>query len=185
MLTRPIFQAWNAYPRNKNIVSPTRFNTELSGGLSGGRRALLVIRYLIGAIEYQSDATIVDIMRRQKGRVQDMLATLDTQLLAANPPSFAGMQGRPWQSKDLASKWHTFMTEKFYLAQTKTYKAINEYLPMLQNKFATQDLRDAAEEQPGDSDDDKKRKIAERALIADIDALSDRLKTLRPWTNPF
>lgn len=180
-----IAQAWNAYPRNKNIVSPTKFQNHLKGGLDGGREALLVLRYLIGAIEYQSDATIVDIMRRQKGKVQDMLRTLDTQLLAANPPAITGATARPWQAMDLAGKWHIFMTEKFYLAQTKTYKAINDYLPMLQNKFATQDLRDAAVEQPGDSDDDKKRKIAERNLIDDIDALSDRLKTLRPWTNPF
>ena len=181
LLTDHLLQAWG---KENNIVDTSRWINNMPQSVANARRILKAMRNLVGSIEYHRDPVIAGILRVQKERVGRMFGLID-QALTSRPTVVNGMPFAPWQPQDLQGRWNQFMNQKFYLAQTKTTKVINDYLPRLQEVWANQGLRDANVDQPSDGAQVLAQKQATRNLIDDIDALADRMRTLPAWRNPF
>ncbi|KAF9630004.1 putative glycosyl hydrolases family 18 protein [Lasiodiplodia theobromae] len=178
-------KAWLLYPKNRFIINPDRAQRRIARNINEAREVLKSLRMLIGSAHYHMSPGIIDILKRQKGRIQTMLSTLDNQVLPANPPTYNGNPGTPWTPMGLADKWHQFMLEKYWIAQSKTNKAVNELLPVISEQYADQQARDDAVDQPGDDADTLARKQKEREFIDDIDATAEHWRSIGAWPNPF
>ncbi|KAK4200452.1 killer toxin subunits alpha/beta [Triangularia verruculosa] len=170
--------------REANIVSTRRWNTNIGKGVTEARAILKAMRNLVGSINYHNDFTIRSHFRAQKDRVGNMFEAIEN-ALPSHRRVVNNVQYDAWQHQDLRRRWNEFMNSKFYLGQAKTMKVINEFLPVLQEAWADDGRRRAAEDQPGDSGDTLADKQRMRDLIDDIDALADRMRTLPAWINPF
>ncbi|GME35753.1 Chitin-binding type 1 protein [Neofusicoccum parvum] len=178
-------KAWGLYPENQNIVEPAGARRTIGRDMAGAKSVLRSLRMLIGYANYIRAPEIVDILRKQKRRVQDMLDTLDNQILPANPPQFSGRAGRPWVPMDLAGKWHQFMLEKAWIAQSKVDKTIRDLLPVIQEQWAADANRQNAVDAPGDNAATLANKQAAREFIDHIDATQEAWRAIGAWPNPF
>ncbi|KAL8377162.1 hypothetical protein RB595_008033 [Gaeumannomyces hyphopodioides] len=126
-------------------------------------KMLKSMRYLIGSRMYHNDVHIRDILRRQRDQVGNVLELLDTQYLPARPKQAAPY--RPWVPLGLKARWNEFTTGKFFVVQTKTMKVLNEWMPRIQEQWASDAKRQEAKTTDGDSDADKRRKEQLQTLI--------------------
>ncbi|KAI2643596.1 carbohydrate-binding module family 18 [Xylaria nigripes] len=164
------------------IVSSSGWNKKLSEP-DGAAEMIKAMRYLIGSRMYHSYFGVSTILKNQKDRIGNVLDLLDTQILPANPkrpPPY-----RPWQPLNLKSKWDAYMKGKGSLVQTKTMRVINEFLPSLQEQWASDAARQAAVIDKNDNQQTQARKAAMQDLIDRIDAMDSVLKTLPPWNWPW
>ncbi|KAK0736846.1 glycosyl hydrolases family 18-domain-containing protein [Apiosordaria backusii] len=174
-------QTWG---REDNIVTTSRWHNNVGKGVTQARAILMAIRFLVGSVNYHNDFTIRSYLRAQKDRVGNMFEAVEN-ALPSHRRVVNNVQYDAWQRQDLRRRWNEFMNNKFYLAQAQTMKVINEFLPLLQQVWADDGARTAAEDRPGDDANTLAAKQAKRDLIDDIDALADRVKTLPVWINPF
>ncbi|KAK9793590.1 hypothetical protein SCARD494_06174 [Seiridium cardinale] len=113
----------------------------------------------------------------QKERVGNVLDLLDNTILPANPPQTTNWT--PWQPMGLKAEWDTFMKSKFAMAQTKTMKIIDEFLPRLKEQWADDASRQAAEiDAANDSAATQADKQALQDLIDKIDAMDNVVRNL-------
>ncbi|KAI1172269.1 carbohydrate-binding module family 18 [Nemania sp. FL0916] len=171
-----------AWGTEAQIVNTARWMNKLSN-MAGARAILKAMRQLVGQRMYHNDVHIRQIMQQQMRRLGNVLDVLDRQVLPHNPPKPAPWQ--PWKPLGLRDEWESFMKGKFALVQTKTMKVINEFLPLLQEQWASEAAREAAKDQPGDDRKTLADKKAKRDFIDDIDALDSAVRALPPWVRPF
>ncbi|KAM0818255.1 hypothetical protein AB5N19_04064 [Seiridium cardinale] len=138
----------------------------------------------VGSRMYHNDANIRSIFKSQKGRVGNVLDLLDNTILPANPPQTTNWT--PWQPMGLKAEWDTFMKSKFAMAETKTMKIIDEFLPRLKEQWADDASRQAAEiDVANDSAATQADKQALQDLIDKIDAMDNVVRNLPTWQWPF
>jgi chitinase len=171
-------KAWGT-PRD--IVKTDAWLTAKLPTPAGARAMLKVMRELIGSRIYHNDWTVLAILRAQKARVGAILGLLDTTVLPAHPP--AGFT--PWQGFGLQAEWDTFMRGEFLMMQTKTMKVVNGFIGPLMEHWANDAVKQANEDQQGDSTAVQAQKQAVRNLIDDIEAMNDYLRTMPAWQWPF
>jgi chitinase len=171
-------KAWGT-PRD--IVKTATWLTAKLPNPAGTRGMLKVMRELIGSRIYHNDGTVLIILRAQKARVGAILGMLDTTVLPAHPP--AGFT--PWRGFGLQAEWDTFMRGEFLMMQTKTMKVVNGFIGPLMEHWANDALKQANEDQQGDSTTVQAQKQAVRNLIDDIEAMNDYLRTMPAWQWPF
>lgn len=171
-------KAWGS-PRD--IIRTDRWLTTLMPEPRGARGMLKAMRLLIGSRIYHNDETVLAILRAQKARVGAILGLLDTTVLPAHPP--AGFA--PWRGFGLQAEWDTFMRGEFLMMQTKTMKVVNGFIGPLMEHWANDAVKQANEDQQGDSAAVQAEKQAIRNLIDDIEAMNDYLRVMPAWQWPF
>ncbi|CRK40218.1 hypothetical protein BN1723_015683, partial [Verticillium longisporum] len=173
-------KAWGA---DDNIINTSSWLADRLPTAAGARAMLKAMRSLVGSRVYHNDGTVLGILRAQKARVGAVLDLLDKTLLPANPPQ--GFTAWPQQGYGLQSEWDAFMKGEFLLMQTKTMKVIYESIGPLKEQWTGDAVRQANEDQPGDSTAVLATKQGVRNLIDDIEAMDDYLATMPPWQSAF
>ncbi|KAK4128908.1 glycoside hydrolase family 18 protein [Parathielavia appendiculata] len=172
-----------AWGTDDNIINTSSWLTDKLPNAAGARAMLKAMRSLIGSRLYHNDWTVLGILRAQKARVGAILGLLDTTVLPANPPP--GLAAWPQQGFQLQAEWDTFMKGEFLLMQTKTMKVINDFMGPLREQWTSDAVKQANEDQPGDSATVLATKQGVRNLIDDIEAMNDYLATMPAWQWPF
>ncbi|EEY23441.1 chitotriosidase-1 [Verticillium alfalfae VaMs.102] len=172
-----------AWGTNGNIINTSSWLTGRLPTAAGARAMLKAMRSLVGSRVYHNDGTVLSILRAQKARVGTVLDLLDTTLLPANPPQ--GFTAWPQQGYDLRAEWDAFMKGEFLLMQTKTMKVIYEFIGPLKEQWTGDAVRQANEDQAGDSTAALATKQGVRNLIDDIEAMDDYLATMPAWQSAF
>ncbi|KAL2198876.1 hypothetical protein P885DRAFT_58287 [Corynascus similis CBS 632.67] len=85
----------------------------------------------------------------------------------------------------LQAEWDTFMRGEFLMMQTKTMKVLNGFIGPLMEHWANDAVKQANQDQQGDSTAVLARKQQIRNLINDIEAMNDYLRTMPAWQWPF
>jgi chitinase len=170
-----------AWGTNNNIIDTSAWMTQRLPTAAGARSMLKSMRSLIGSRVYHNDFTVLGILRAQKARVGAILDLLDTTVLPANPP--AGFT--PWVGFNLRAEWDTFMRGEFLMMQTKTMKVINDFIGPLKEQWTSDAVKQANEDQAGDSAAVLATKQGVRNLIDDIEAMDDYLRTMPAWQWAF
>ncbi|KAG7121344.1 hypothetical protein HYQ44_004224 [Verticillium longisporum] len=173
-------KAWGA---DDNIINTSSWLADRLPTAAGARAMLKAMRSLVGSRVYHNDGTVLGILRAQKARVGAVLDLLDKTLLPANPPQ--GFTAWPQQGYGLQSEWDAFMKGEFLLMQTKTMKVIYESIGPLKEQWTGDAVRQANQDQPGDSTAVLATKQGIRNLIDDIEAMDDYLATMPPWQSAF
>ncbi|WQF79589.1 Putative glycoside hydrolase family 18, catalytic domain, glycoside hydrolase superfamily [Colletotrichum destructivum] len=163
-----------AWGTDDNIINTSSWLTDKLPNAAGARAMLKSMRSLIGSRL---------ILRLQKGRVGAILGLLDTTVLHANPPP--GFVAWPQQQFQLMAEWDTFMKGEFLMKQTKTMKVINDFMGPLREQWTSDAVKQANEDQPGDSATALATKQGIRNLIDDIEAMNDYLATIPAWQWAF
>ncbi|KAF7533915.1 hypothetical protein G7Z17_g13445 [Cylindrodendrum hubeiense] len=171
-----------AWGEERQIVDTRRWEQRMLPNKRGARAMLKSMRELVGQRMYHNDFYIRHVMGVQKDRIGNILEKLDTQVLPQNPPR-AG-PWKPWRPLGLKAEWNSFMKGKFIQVQIKTMKVIKEFLPRLQDTWATDAMRRDAEDKLGDSPAKLKENKDTRKLIDDIDALDNAVRALPAWVSP-
>ncbi|KAL9948803.1 hypothetical protein ACHAQF_005536 [Verticillium nonalfalfae] len=172
-----------AWGTNSNIINTSSWLTGRLPTAAGARAMLKAMRSLIGSRVYHNDGTVLRILRAQKARVGTVLDLLDTTLLPANPPQ--GFTAWPQHGHGLRAEWDAFMKGEFLLMQTKTMKVIYEFIGPLKEQWTGDAVRQANEDQAGDSTAALATKQGVRNLIDDIEAMDDYLATMPAWQSAF
>ncbi|KAG7139201.1 Chitotriosidase-1 like protein [Verticillium longisporum] len=173
-------KAWGA---DDNIINASSWLADRLPTAAGARAMLKAMRSLVGSRVYHNDGTVLGILRAQKARVGAVLDLLDKTLLPANPPQ--GFTAWPQQGYGLRAEWDAFMKGEFLLMQTKTMKVIYEFIGPLKEQWTGDAVRQANQDQPGDSTAVLATKQGIRNLIDDIEAMDDYLATMPPWQSAF
>lgn len=179
-------KAWGGTTRRGKevqIIDTSRWMTQKLPTQAGAGEMIKSMRYLIGSRMYHNDVHIRDILRAQKDRVGNVLDLIDRQVLPNNPRRAAPY--KPWQPLGLKAEWDTFMKGKMALVQTKTMKVINEFLPRLQEQWASDAQRQAATPDPNDDAQTQQDKQNLQDLIDKIDAMDSVVRALPSWTWAF
>ncbi|KAG7115614.1 Chitotriosidase-1 like protein [Verticillium longisporum] len=172
-----------AWGTDDNIINTSSWLTDRLPTAAGARAMLKAMRALVGSRVYHNDGTVMGILRAQKARVGTVLDLLDTTLLPANPPQ--GFTAWPQQGYGLRAEWDAFMKGEFLLMQTKTMKVIYDFIGPLKEQWTGDAVRQANEDQPGDSTAVLATKQGVRNLIDDIEAMDDYLATMPAWQSAF
>lgn len=165
----------------REIIKTEKWLTHKLRTATGAREMLKAMRSLIGSRIYHNDGTVMTILRAQKNRVGAILGLLDTTILPANPPP--GLAA--WRALGLQDEWNKFMRSEFLLMQTKTMKVLHGFIGPLMEHWANDAVKQANQDQQGDSGTVLTQKQQIRNLIDDIEAMNDYLRTMPAWQWPF
>jgi chitinase len=77
------------------------------------------------------------------------------------------------------------MRGEFLMMQTKTMKVINDFIGPLKEQWTSDAVKQANEDQPGDTPAVLATKQEVRNLIDDIEAMDDYLRTMPAWQWAF
>ncbi|KAK6220004.1 hypothetical protein QIS74_05506 [Colletotrichum tabaci] len=172
-----------AWGTDDNIINTSSWLTDKLPNAAGARAMLKSMRSLIGSRLYHNNWTVLSILRLQKGRLGAIRGLLDTTVLPANPPP--GFASWPQQGFRLRAEWDMFMKGEFLMMQTKTMKIINDFMGPLREQWTSDAVKQANDDQPGDSATALATKQGIRNLIDDIEAMNDYLATMPAWQWAF
>ncbi|KAK8093699.1 Glycosyl hydrolases family 18 protein, partial [Apiospora hydei] len=157
-------KAWGDLTKRRQ---PARLDLRRSRGERGFYK---IMRLCLGSRMYHNDLEPLEILRKQKRRIGDILDLLDTTVLPANPP--AGHAA--WQPMQLRSKWDDFMKYRFLLMQRRTMKVIDDFFGTMRDFWVTDAQRQA-----------HANNADVIQLIDDIEAMDVFMRNMGPWQFPW
>jgi hypothetical protein len=108
-----------------------------AANIDDARKALLKLKWLMGAREYLKVPNVAAILKNQKNRIGDILDELDTEMEKHQLDK--GRSGGildAWKKQDLKAKWDNYMNYKFNLAKSRCTHDMDKFLPMLERQWA-------------------------------------------------
>ena len=105
------------------------------------------LRLLLGARTYLADPTVVDIFKKQKERMGDIIDRLDSEMetrartttvTTVNPNGqtvATTVSYTPWKKQNLLQEWNTYMDTKWADATAKHKKVMDKYTDALEDKY--------------------------------------------------
>jgi len=139
------------------------------------------LKDVLSAYKYHMIPAVSQILLNQRNRVGSMFAQVEQTMqgLTYQRGGRSPVTIAPYQSVGLQQAWNAWSSARLNIARNKAVTYMQQYLQGLENGYATQGLRNAAQTAAASGDN------GPQTLINKIDALSNAVANRPAWNAPF